>query len=173
MMTQYLRQGKMSAWELFDFDESGHAVPKEFTFQHEDDAVTVANALVAPGRSQPKKSGGGQERKDEGNAIPDPKVKNTGRRAEFSIDLLRQAAHETFPFVSKKSPNIIIHTTLARILSPEAFDEAALTRVRELCRRISQEFHSTGDDNTFVVDKLWYVDESHFIRPTGHTTTIP
>ncbi|KAL3665103.1 hypothetical protein V7S43_009735 [Phytophthora oleae] len=226
--------------ELFDFDEAGHAVPKEFAFQHEDDAVTVvceaesdlmqASQMkdvyvsdqdimhvtlfytshpddLAPRRAKELKneritreisllrelathfepirmvpvkvvlaSSGAIlmlfqciQRDDKDNA---QKVSNTGRRAEFGIDLLRQAAQETFPFVSKKSPNTIVYTTLARVMSPDAFDEAALTRVREACQRISQELAKAGDGNAFVVDKLWYVDESHFIRPTGHTTTI-
>jgi hypothetical protein len=97
-------------------------------------------------------------------------ARNAGSKAEFGVDLLRQAAQEKLPFVSKKSPRAIIHTTLARVLSPDALDEAALTRVREACQRISQQLASAA--NVFVISKLWYVDESHFIRPAGHTTSI-
>lgn len=94
---------------------------------------------------------------------------NAGRRAEFSVDLLRQAARDKLPFVSEKSPRAIIHSTLARVLSPDAFNETALTRVREVCHRISQRLRSAepNDVDAFVVSKLWYVDEAHFIRPTG------
>ncbi|KAE9031641.1 hypothetical protein PR003_g13136 [Phytophthora rubi] len=103
-----------------------------------------------------------------------PGTLNTGRRAEFSVDLLRQVARGSFPFVSNKSPSAIIHSTLARVLSPDAFDGAALTRAREVCRRISKRLESAEPDDaeSFVVSKLWYVDETHFIRPTGHTITI-
>ncbi|GMF40937.1 unnamed protein product [Phytophthora fragariaefolia] len=96
---------------------------------------------------------------------------NAGHHAEFSVDLLRQTARDELPFVSGKSPSAIIHTTLARVLSPDTFDEVALTRVRAACQRISKRLASAGPES-FVVDKLWYVDESHFIRPVGHTTTI-
>lgn len=96
---------------------------------------------------------------------------NAGLHAEFSIDLLRRAAQQTFPFVSSKSPTAIIHTTLARVLDPNAFDAAALARVRAACHRISKQLQSSHS-SAFTVDKLWYVDETHFIRPTGHTTTI-
>ncbi|KAG2783428.1 hypothetical protein Pcac1_g6692 [Phytophthora cactorum] len=119
-------------------------------------------------RGQQSREARGRVRR-EGNQT-EQKVKNAASDAEFGVDLLRQAAQKTFPFVSKKSPNSIIHTTLVRLMSPDAFDEAALTRVREACQRISQQL--TNSATSFVVDKLWYVDESHFIRPTGHTTTV-
>ncbi|ETN10835.1 hypothetical protein PPTG_09902 [Phytophthora nicotianae INRA-310] len=255
------REAVLATRELFDFDASGRAIPKKFTFQNEDDAVRVVcaeipqltaqqwgnitqdvlNALhgtatengdvvetelkdvyvsdldimhvtlfytshpddLAPRRADEHKS----ERLSREISLlhqlssqfkpiwlapvkvvlassgailvlfqcvqgdKDHKVRNAASNAEFGVDLLRQAAQKTFPFVSKKSPKLIIHSTLARLISPDAFDEAALTRVREACQRISQQLVNTAIP--FVVNKLWYVDESHFIRPTGHTTTVP
>ncbi|KAH7461394.1 uncharacterized protein KRP23_14239 [Phytophthora ramorum] len=249
------REAVVASRELFTFDASGRAAPKEFAFERQDDAVTVVCAEIPraaaeqwsvitdevlealggggedvyvsdrdimhvtlfytshpddlapsgkkserlareisllrelatqfePIRMTPAKvvltaSGavllllqcveGGNGNDDEGNGSV---ARNAGGHAEFGVDLLRQAAVETFPFVSKKSPTEIIHTTLARVLSPEAFDETALDRARQTCQRISQQLAAAGQGDTFVVDKLWYVDESHFIRPTGYTTTI-
>ncbi|KAE9341231.1 hypothetical protein PF008_g10724 [Phytophthora fragariae] len=270
------RDAVLASRHLFAFDGSGIAVPKQFTFQHEDDAVTVVCAEI-PRAAALQWSGitrdvlealQGEPNCETGavtglkdvyvsdqdimhvtlfytshpddlaprNALDEPKSErlrreisllrelatqfepvhmvpvkvvlaasgaillllqcvqgdddstgigerdgawapgslNTGRRAEFSVDLLRQVARGSFPFVSDKSPNAIIHSTLARVLSPDAFDGAALTRVREVCRRISKRLESAGPEyaDAFVVSKLWYVDETHFICPTGHTTTV-
>ncbi|KAF1782593.1 hypothetical protein GQ600_11015 [Phytophthora cactorum] len=229
------REAVLASRELFDFDASGQAIPKEFTFQHDDDAVTVVCAEIPQAAAQQwgklRGSTGGSARRSyreqrhgadssgdefkdvyvgdqsimhvtlfytshpddlaprranehkserlareisllrematqfepihmvpvnvvlassgaimvlfqcvqgEGNQT-EQKVKNAASDAEFGVDLLRQAAQKTFPFVSKKSPNSIIHTTLVRLMSPDAFDEAALTRVREACQRISQQ----------------------------------
>ncbi|POM78471.1 Hypothetical protein PHPALM_3992 [Phytophthora palmivora] len=248
------RDAVLASRELFDFDASGQASPKEFTFQHEEDAVTVMCAEIpqaiaqhwgaitgeilkafagkemtavsslkdvyvsnqsivhvtlfytshpddlAPRREDELKSerisreisllrelaaqfepiwmvpvkvvlaaSGAvlvlfqcvqkHSQGDESTAYAGQWSKNTGNCAEFSVDLLRQTAHEKFRFVSKKSPSAIIHSTLARVLSPDAFDEAALTRVRETCRRISQQLaiaNATGNVNAFVVDQLCF-----------------
>ncbi|OWY94126.1 hypothetical protein PHMEG_00036230 [Phytophthora megakarya] len=263
------RDAVLASRDLFVFDSSGQASPKKFTFEHEDDAVTVVCAEIpqaavrqwgeitreilqafqgehgtasklkdvymsdqrimhvtlfytshpddlAPRRPDERKSdrlsreisllreltaefdpirmvpvkvmlaaSGAvlmlfqcvpiDKPSGEDRVYAEPKTKNAGSRAEFSVDLMRQTAQEMFPFVSKKSPNAIVHTTLARVMSPDAFDEAALTRVRETCQRISQQLAVTNahsSTNAFVVNQVWYVDESHFIRPTGHTTTV-
>ncbi|KAG7397866.1 thiosulfate sulfurtransferase (rhodanese)-like domain-containing protein 2 [Phytophthora boehmeriae] len=130
--------------------------------------LAASGAILLLLECLPSDEFGGQRRK--------PAEKNDGGNAEFSVDLLREAAKQTLPFVSAKSPHAIIHSTLARIMSPTAFDETALGRVRDKCQRISQRFaaskSSSPNDNEFVVSKLWYVHESHYIRPTGHTTTI-
>ncbi|KAG6622947.1 cAMP-specific 3' [Phytophthora cinnamomi] len=269
------RDAVLASRDLFAFDESGRAVPKQFAFQHEGDAVTVVCAEIPRsaalqwggitrqvlnalrGKTRESCGGGATDLKDvyvsdqdimhvtlfytshpddlaprkeneskseridrevtllrelampfdpvrmtpvkvvlaasgaillllqciqadddsndeQNRAFAGQRPLNAGRHAEFSVDLLRQEARETFPFVSGKSPTAIIHTTLARVLSPDAFDEAALNRVREVCHHISVQLASAGPNNanSFVVSKLWYVDETHFIRPTGRTTTI-
>ncbi|RLN48722.1 hypothetical protein BBJ28_00001469 [Nothophytophthora sp. Chile5] len=99
-------------------------------------------------------------------------VKNAGSHAEFSVDLLRQEAQEFFPFVSAKGPSTIVHATLARVLSVDAVDAAVLTRVQAVCKQLSAQLASDADSNALVVEQLWHVDESHYIRPTGHTSVV-
>ncbi|KAF4317789.1 hypothetical protein JM18_005043 [Phytophthora kernoviae] len=93
---------------------------------------------------------------DERRVHAEPTAKNVGENAEFSVDLLRQTAQQTLPFVSAKSPHAIIHSTLARVMSPTAFSEAALSQVRETCHRISQKFASSknGSPNTNVFVRM-------------------
>ncbi|KAG7391132.1 thiosulfate sulfurtransferase (rhodanese)-like domain-containing protein 2 [Phytophthora pseudosyringae] len=247
------REAVLASRELFDFDASGRAAPKEFVFQHEDDAVTVVCAEIPQaaarqcGRTTRSVMNALSLQDDATNVTAETSVKdvyvsdpgllhvtlfytshpddlaptsaserkserlsreisllrglatqfepirmvpvkvvlassgailmlfqcihgdrrrghergrasNAGSRAEFGVDLLRQGARETFPFVSKKSPSAIIHTTLARVMAPDAFDEAALTRAREACHRISQQLASAAelDGNGFVVDTLCF-----------------
>ncbi|KAG2822725.1 hypothetical protein PC116_g14635, partial [Phytophthora cactorum] len=46
------REAVLASRELFDFDASGQAIPKEFTFQHDDDAVTVVCAEIPQAAAQ-------------------------------------------------------------------------------------------------------------------------
>lgn len=94
---------------------------------------------------------------------------NAGCAAEFSVDLIRHRARQTFPFVSNKGPSAIIHTTLARVLTPDVTPEA-LSKARAKCAELSRRF--AAHKQSCRISRLWYVDESHFIAPRGQTTVI-
>ncbi|RLN48721.1 hypothetical protein BBJ28_00001468 [Nothophytophthora sp. Chile5] len=89
---------------------------------------------------------------------------------EFSVDHLRRVAKETFSYAPKTDTRVIIHSTLARVLSPDVGEEA-LSRVRAKCEEISAEL--AADPQPALFDKLWYVEETHHFSPQGPRTVIP
>jgi hypothetical protein len=91
--------------------------------------------------------------------------------AEFSVDHLRRVAKETFEHMPKsKGTRTIIHSTLARVLSPDVSGET-LARLRAKCDAISEQF--AAEPKPFLVSELWYVEETHHFSAQGVRTVIP
>lgn len=91
--------------------------------------------------------------------------------AEFSVDHIRRVAKETFEHMPKsKGTRTIIHSTLARVLSPDVSDET-LALLRAKCDAISAQF--VKEPKPFLISELWYVEETHHFSAQGARTVIP
>ncbi|CEG38079.1 uncharacterized protein PHALS_08174 [Plasmopara halstedii] len=90
--------------------------------------------------------------------------------AEYSIDYIRHAAKKTFSYIPKTDTRVIIHSTLGRILSPDVHDND-LARLHARCEEISIQL--AADPQPVLFDRLWFVEETHFLSLLGPKTEIP
>ncbi|UIZ24041.1 hypothetical protein KXD40_008244 [Peronospora effusa] len=90
--------------------------------------------------------------------------------AEFSVDVIRRMAKETFSYAPKTDTQVIIHSTLGRVLSPDVSEEA-LECLRAKCDEITAE--CMAEPQSALFDKLWFVEETHHLSPQGPKTEVP
>lgn len=100
-----------------------------------------------------------------------PSTYAVGFNQEFSVDHLRRVGKETFTCMPQTAgTRTIIHSTLARILEPNVSAEA-VERVYAKCDEMTKHLLTKNED--FLIDTLWYVEETHHFSAVGKTTVIP
>ncbi|KAI9909047.1 hypothetical protein PsorP6_014555 [Peronosclerospora sorghi] len=107
----------------------------------------------------------------DGVAAPYPLPPNVviNTQAKFSVDQIRHLAKQTFSYVPKIDTHVIIHATLARVVSPEISDEA-LGTLRATCDEITTEL--TNARQLVRIEKVWFVEETHHLSPRGPKTEM-
>lgn len=98
-----------------------------------------------------------------------PSSDATGLNQEFSVDHLRRVGKEMFTCMPQTAgTRTIIHSTLARILEPNVSAET-VERIHAKCEELTQSFRNQD----FLIDTLWFVEETHHFSAKGKTTVIP
>ncbi|CAK4275596.1 unnamed protein product [Aphanomyces euteiches] len=86
---------------------------------------------------------------------------------EDGIERIRDQARSAFPSMPKKQP-AIIHSTLARVLSPSMTRED-LAAIQDKCHELTTRLKGYQAP----ISSMWYVEETHFFSAqSGRHTTI-
>ncbi|ETV93535.1 hypothetical protein, variant 3 [Aphanomyces invadans] len=87
-----------------------------------------------------------------------------------TVDRLRLVAHSVFPALPAYQTKTIVHTTLARVLTPSMPSET-LQALRAKCLEVTAQLRH--DAFGIALSRLWYVEETHyFSAESGRRTSI-
>ncbi|KAF0757066.1 hypothetical protein AaE_004391 [Aphanomyces astaci] len=88
-----------------------------------------------------------------------------------TVHRLRHEAHATFPSLPASQTTTIVHTTLARLMSPSISADSLVT-VQDKCRVVTARLRREAF--TVLLSSLWYVEETHYFSAgSGPRTSIP
>ncbi|RHY07233.1 hypothetical protein DYB25_009506 [Aphanomyces astaci] len=94
-----------------------------------------------------------------------------GRLDEVKVLETAHEAHATFPSLPASQTMTIVHTTLARLMSPSISADSLVT-VQDKCRVVTARLRREAF--TVLLSSLWYVEETHYFSAgSGPRTSIP